>query len=408
MDFTIGVTYWPRRKGINWWQTFDRVEVAEELAHVAALGCHLVRIPLLWAAAQPTADRLDHRTLDRLGQTLDAVEEAGLRAVVDLQVGWACGAFHFPDWAMELLPSEPSVRQIVNGREEVHYRLRDPFEDEKMAQAQRRLFREVIGYYDPHPAVFGWSLGHELDRAHPPRAADAAGEWLAQRVEEIREVAEEARLFWYLDWAAFTRPAGVRPEHTSDALGTVALEVYPNLLAMAEHPLDEEPVRFAVTLARALAPEAPVWVVGCMVPTVPTPGDPGTMFIDAVDRETRQVYFASETEQAEFVERVLEGLIADGAAGCWLGHYADFEEALWEDPPLDRSRRARMMGLVRRDGTEKLVAESVQRISRRLASGELSLGEPQRRLEVDPREYWEAPERHLPRLYEEYREGGHG
>lgn len=415
MSFTIGVTYWPRRKATRWWQAFDRGEVEEELAHVAALGCHLVRIPLLWSAVQPTADRLDHRMLDRLGEALDAAHTAGLLAVVDLQVGLACGAFDFPDWAMDPLPiaalpgGSPAlpVRQIVHGREETRYRLRDPFEDEKMTQAQRRLFHEVIGFYADHPAVFGWSLGHELDRARPPRAADAAGEWLERRVAEIREVAEAVRLFWYSDLAAFARSAGMRPDVIAATLGTVAVEVHPGLHSLAEHPLDIELVRFTVALARALAPETPVWVVGCAVPTVPTPGDPGTMLMDAVDGDEREVYFASESEQEEFVEQVLEALIADGAAGCWLGHYADFEESLWEEPPLDRGRRERTLGMVRRDGSEKPAAEAVRRVRKRLDAGVLNPGQPERRLEIDPEAYWREPGRHLRHKYDEYREGGH-
>ncbi len=415
MDFTIGVTYWPRRKATRWWQAFDQGEVEEELAHVAALGCHLVRIPLLWSAVQPTADRLDHRTLDRLGEALDAAHAAGLLAVVDLQVGLACGAFDFPDWAMDPLPvaalpeTPPGlpVRQIVHGREETRYRLRDPFEDEKMVRTQRRLFREVIGFYADHPAVFGWSLGHELDRARPPRAADAASEWLERRVAEVREVAEAARLFWYSDLAAFARPTGVRPDAVAATLGTVAVEMHPGLHPLAKHPLDAELVRFTVALARALAPETPVWVVGCAVPTVPVPGDPGTMLVDVVDGDERDLYFASEGEQEEFIEQVLEALIADGAAGCWLGHYADFDELLWEKPPLDRSHRARLLGLVRRNGSEKPAAEAVRRVRKRLDTGQLGPGQPERQMKVDPEEYWRAPERHLHRLYDEYREGGH-
>jgi hypothetical protein len=201
---------------------------------------------------------------------------------------------------------------------------------------------------------------------------------------------------------------GVRPEDVAAILKTVAVEVHPVLHPVAEHPLDTELVRFAVALARAMAPETPVGVAGCAVPTVPVPGDPGTMLLDVVDGATRDVYFASETEQTEFVERALEELIADGAAGCWLGHYADFEQTLWEAPPLDLCRRARVLGLVRCDGSEKPAAEAVRRVCQRLDAGQLSPGQPQRRLEVDLREYWREPERHLRRLYDEFRMGGHG
>jgi hypothetical protein len=413
MNFTIGVTYWPRRKATKWWQAFDRGEVEEELAHVAALGCHLVRIPLLWSAVQPTADRLDHRILDHLGETLDAAHMAGLLAVVDLQVGLACGAFNLPDWAMDPQPfTTPTgvsfdlpVRQIVHGREEIRYRLRNPFEDEKMIRAQRRLFREVIGFYADHPAIFGWSLGHELDRARPPRASEAAGEWLEYRASEIREVTGASRLFWYSDLAAFARPIGMRPNTVAAVLGTVAIEVHPGLHPMAEHPLDVELVRFAVALTRALAPETPIWVAGCTVPTVPIPGDPGMMLIDVVDSNEREVYFASESEQEEFVGQILERLIANGIAGCWLGYYADFEESLWEEPPLDRARRERTSGLVRRDGSEKPAAKAVRRVRKQLDIGQLIPEQRERRLEIDLEEYWQDPRRDLYRLYDEYREG---
>jgi hypothetical protein len=402
MDFLIGVTYWPRGKAMGWWQAFDRVEVAEELAQIAAMGCHVVRVPLLWSMVQPSADRLDHRTLDHLGEVLDGAAAVGLRAVVDLQVGLAAGAFAWPDWALDLLPAVPPVRQIVNGRWEDRYCLRDPFADDRLVAAQRRLFREVIGYYAGHPAAFGWGLGHELDRACPPQSPDIAAEWLERRVAEIREVAGEVRLFWHSDLDACARPVGLRPHHIAAALGTLSIEAHPGLLSIAHHPLDSEVVRFAVALARAMvaesAPAIPVWA-GCGVPTVPVAGDPGIMLADGVDSETRNFYFASEGEQAEFVENVLEGLIADGAAGCWLGHYADFDRPLWESPPLNGCRRARMLGLVHRDGSEKPAAGVVRRIRQRLEGGKLAPGRPERRLEVDLKEYWRDPERHMRRLY---------
>jgi len=413
MGFTIGVTYWPRRKAMGWWDAFDRAETAEELAHIAAIGCHLVRVPLLWQAAQPSADRVDHRTLDRLGIVLDQAAEVGLQVVVDLQVGLAGGAFHIPDWALDFPPAPPPVRQIVGSREESRYQLRDPFSDPKMLAAQRRLFQEAIGYYADHPAAVGWSLGHELDRARAPESAETAAAWLKARVLEIREAGEAARLFWISDLAALSRVQGMRPSPVAETLGTLAFEVHPGLHPLAEHPLDSDLVLFTVALARALVAAAtidpvPIWIAGCGVPTVPVPGDPGTFLADVVDTEVRDLYFASEAEQAEFVTQTLEGLIAEGAAGCCLGYYADFDRALWQQPPLDRCRRARVLGLVRRDGSEKPAAEAVQRVRQRLDAGQLTPGQPRRRLEVDEREYWRDPERALRQLCDDYREGGHG
>lgn len=413
MTFWIGVTYWPRRKGADLWSRFDRAEVAEELAQIAAIGCNAVRVPLTWSDVQPTADRLEHRVLDRLGRLLDLAEDVGLRVLVDLLVGRAHGAFYLPDWTMDFLPllrgmldATPPVLQIVNRHVEDRYWLRDPFEDEKLIAAEQRLYREVIGFFADHPAVLGWGLGDELDRARPPRDSDVVLEWLSRRVTEIQEVAEGAPLCWHSDLGALWRPASPRWPDLAETLPIQAVTVSPAFHALAEHPLDDELVRFAVALMRAASSDRPIWLTQCLIPTVPTPGDPGAMM--AEPDTGREVYLASESEQAELVEKLLDGLWRDGVEGVWLGHYADFEEPLWEEPPLDRRPWARTAGLVRRTGVEKPAVAVLQRWRERLTGEQEASREPERVLDVDWREVRSDPDRHLRRLYDEFRQGGHG
>src|ERR671938_691386 len=84
IPFTLGLTYWPCRTAFGWWRSFDRGEVREELAHIAALGCNTVRFCLRWEDFQPGPQRINGGALRSLEYARDAAHEAGLRAVVVL------------------------------------------------------------------------------------------------------------------------------------------------------------------------------------------------------------------------------------------------------------------------------------------------------------------------------------
>ena len=61
--FVLGVNYWPRRKAMYWWSSFDAGEVREEFALIRELGLDLVRIFLLWDDFQPAPDQVSRACL---------------------------------------------------------------------------------------------------------------------------------------------------------------------------------------------------------------------------------------------------------------------------------------------------------------------------------------------------------
>lgn len=404
-EFLLGVSYWPRRKGLAWWRAFDASEVREEFAHIRGLGLGLVRFGLLWHEFQPEADRLNHRMLDRLGVVLDAAEEANLRALPVLFTGYAAGALWYPAWALEEgTPDHHVPRLLVHGREVKGYRVKDFYEDQGMLEAQRRFLREVVGYYADHPAVWGWELGGEPERARLARATGAAEEWWGTLANLAHELAPEARLVLSLDQGSLASQTALRLDHLAELGGFVALHAHPDRSPVAEDPLDADFVLYVLTLARALWGKVPL--LGSLgIGTVPTPGDPGT-FLTSRTADVR-VYLASETEQAEYVEKVLDGSWQMGAPGVWLMAYADAPEAQWEEPPFDEAIGERAAGVVRRDGTEKPAAEVVRRFAQRLQRDEKRPPAPGRKLEVDPDEYYRDPASLFARLYQVYQEGGH-
>ena len=97
--FSLGLTYWPRRKALGWWRAFDRGEAREELVHVASLGCDTVRFCLRWEDFQPGARRINGTALRALEHALDAAQESGLGVVASLFPVAIGGALQVPGWA---------------------------------------------------------------------------------------------------------------------------------------------------------------------------------------------------------------------------------------------------------------------------------------------------------------------
>ena len=44
MTFELGINYWPRKSGMYMWRELDLAEVREDMAQIAGLGFHVVRV----------------------------------------------------------------------------------------------------------------------------------------------------------------------------------------------------------------------------------------------------------------------------------------------------------------------------------------------------------------------------
>ncbi len=65
-EFVCGVNYWPRRKAMYWWKSFEEAEVREEFAIIRSLGMRYVRIFLLWEDFQPTPHTVNSQSIAHL------------------------------------------------------------------------------------------------------------------------------------------------------------------------------------------------------------------------------------------------------------------------------------------------------------------------------------------------------
>jgi hypothetical protein len=410
--FSIGLTYWPRRKGHAWWRAFDRAEARDELAHVAALGCDTVRLCLRWEDFQPGPRRLNSAALNALEQAFDAAQEAGLRVVAALFPVAFGGALQLPAWAngddplaelrraarmvgpaMVVRPAGGPLLLYDGGYHKNE--ANDLFSDARLLDAQRYLIRELAGYFGSHPALYAWQLGEGLERVHKPVGASAAYEWLAAMVEALREQRADARALGVVSTRALLSPAGPRPEavaETCDLLGVAADPPDPPLAKGQNHAVY---VAYLHALVASLGRRAAT-VTSLGLPTAPD-GRAGWISDSAYGRSLR-AYRGDLEQQSGFVADALDRLHRGGATGAWLAAYADYPADLWREPPLDRAIRERTLGLVDADGREKPAAGAL----RRFAAERRAVAEIAPPLDADPDRYWREPQRLFEELWGDF------
>jgi hypothetical protein len=412
-QFSLGITYWPRRAAYTWWQAFDRSETRDELAHIAALGCNTVRFCLRWEDFQPGRLRINGAALRALEHALDAAYEAGLRVAGALFPVALGGTLQLPAWANEADPLIELRRTLRFGPTLVvqHSDLapvlyegsyhtnqaRDLFGDASLLEGQRYFIHEVVGYFASHPAIWAWQLGEGLERIRKPDSELAIRDWLAALTETLRARHPNARVLGVTSVRGLTLRAGPRPEHLAEACDLIGVAADPPELPYDDRRVHTTYVTFLHALTAALG-GAPAIVTSLGVPTAPDQRA-GWIADTAYGRPARP-YLADEEEQAEFVGTALELLWRAGARGAWLASYADYPPELWRTPPLDRVTRERTLGLVDAEGREKLAAAVLRAFATRLEAGEAQPTPTP--LEVDPERYWREPRGMFEELWKQF------
>jgi hypothetical protein len=114
-----------------------------------------------------------------------------------------------------------------------------------------------------------------------------------------------------------------------------------------------------------------------------------------------RVRLLGEGEAAQFTRRALERLREFGFPGAMLWCYADYEEALWREPPLDEAAHERRFGLWRSDHSAKPAVAEVGRLSE---TSRREVAEDFGWVNMDAADYYANPRENLRRLYGRFRQ----
>ncbi|MFN8598408.1 MAG: glycoside hydrolase family 2 TIM barrel-domain containing protein [Anaerolineae bacterium] len=399
--FKLGVNYWPRRKAMGWWSNFDRGEVREEFAIIRELNLSLMRIFLLWDDFQPEAASVSHARLDELTTVCDAAADNGLQLDVTFFTGHMSGPNWAPRWLLSGGPKQvpsPHVRQVVSGGRVVKSGYRNPFIDPVALNAERLLLKTVVGALKSHPAIGLWNLGNEPDLfAWPPNASIGHG-WVKEMTDLIRSIDEAHPITCGLHIASLLENNGLLAHQVFAETDFAVMHAYPMYLEWSRSPLDADVVPFTCALTSALSgkPTLMEEFGGCTTPN----GGPSETWAWTAFGQPRTQFMANEDEFAQYIAAVLPKLVEVGATGALLWCFADYDEALWNQPPCDEARHERHFGLIRPDGSIKPHAK----IMRDFAATQPIVKAATRSIDLpmSPAEFYRDPARNTVKLYREY------
>lgn len=333
------------------WQRFDRREVAEDMARIKAFGLDVVRFFLMWDAFAPEMNSMDPAALRHFDEVMDAIAEAGLRAMPTLFCGHMSGVNWLPGWTLERGSTNGRFRTITrNGP--VDRSIGDFYVDPDLLRAQVLFAQRVGERVRDHPAIFVWDLGNEFSNLRQPAHPQDAAEW-SLRLSQTLLDASGAGATGGMHGEDLDQDRNLRPSTIAAPWIFPTMHGYSVYSRFARNRLDTNVVPFLCQLQQSFSEKA-VLFSELGNPECP----PGVARING---------FAclNENEMATYAQGAIDRLHARGALGAFWWCWADYDPALAGLPPFDRAPHELRFGIVRSDGTEKPIAQMLSQIAAR-------------------------------------------
>ena len=165
--FLSGVNYVPSRGWLTHLHSWDADAVDRDFEALKRLGVKAIRYLPLWHQLQPTPERADPTSLERLDKVMELAEKHGLFVQLGILNSWMSGGTFLPSWA--------------NG---------NLFKDPAIIAGELALVRDLAQRYAGRRILQGYDIGNELNvlegRMNLELDSMAVEEWQAQIVDSIR------------------------------------------------------------------------------------------------------------------------------------------------------------------------------------------------------------------------------
>ena len=347
--FLLGINYWPRHSAMYMWQRFDRSEIAEDMARIKALGLDVVRFFLMWEAFQPEPGSMDAGALRHFDAVMDAVAEAGLRAMPTLFCGHMSGVNWLPAWTLERETSKGRFRTITRDGL-VDRSIGDFYADPHLLRAQVFFAQRVGERVREHPAMLAWDLGNEFSNLRQPERPQDAAEWSLRLTQTLLEASGSGSTGG-MHGEDLDHDRNLRPSSIAQPWIFPTMHGYSVYSGFARNRLDTNVVPFLCQLQQSFSGKA-VLFSELGNPECP-PGVNRVSGFACLD----------ESEMAMYARGAIDRLHARGALGAFWWCWADYDLALAPLPPFDRAPHELRFGVVRNDGSEKPIAQMLSQIA---------------------------------------------
>lgn len=388
LKFPLGVNYWPAAKAMYWWQNFDKAEVEQDFRRLAAAGFQVVRIFLIWEDFQPVPDKVSSRSLDCLVAVADLAAGCGIKIQPTFFCGHMSGVNWMPGW---MLAGHDRGRFPVMSQGQLRYLgIRNFYSHQEIIEAQKLQCREVAQALRGHQTLWAYDLGNESSNCVVPKDSQAARDWLAAMVGELKRVSDvPVTIGLHAEDLEDDRRLG--PAEAAQYCDFLCMHGYPFYLDWVNHPLEVEVLPFLGLITG--------WLGGKRV-----------LFQEfgVSDRILeRECSGDIEAAGAFYYERALHLLQRAGMWGAFAWCYSDYQPHLFDKPPLKENPHERSFGLFKSDGSPKKAVGVFQEFARGVkeaadtgdAAWDLSWlkGEDQDR-------FYHNPRLEIERLYRKYKE----
>jgi endo-1,4-beta-mannosidase len=384
--FDVGVNYWPASSAMRWWQRFDPTEVDRDFTRIREAGGRLARLFLLWEDFQPAPNVVSERALAHLVTVADTARRHDLRIMPTLFTGHMSGANFIPEWALGGSAQSQRFRVIARDRV-VDGAMRNWYVDPLVFEAQGILARECAGALARHPALWGWDLGNENSNCCVPPTSDDGVRWLERMASEIRSADASCAITIGIHMEDLEDDRRIGPAAAARVCDVLCMHGYPIYAPWSRSRVDPELLAFLADITRWLGGKD-VLFAEFGAPT--RNGDPEA---ERIAGES----LLSEDEAARYTALAFERLRIAGATGGLVWCYADYDRAIWSEPPFDRAPHERHFGLWRADGTAKPAAATLAPSSGpRLPPSPVPWSDAEREV------FYQSPRDTLVRLYRAY------
>ncbi|MDD5232416.1 MAG: hypothetical protein PHG91_03375 [Syntrophales bacterium] len=378
--FEIGVNYWPIRKGMALWRSFDPGEVREDFARMRDWDISPARIFLLWEDFQPEPERVGMPALNRLVQLAGIASDARIPICVTLFTGHMSGANWLPGWMVLPGESESRFPVITRGRSGP-FNVRNPYLEREVRDAQKILIRETCAALRGYAGLWGWDLGNEPSNVYRPTERGQGRTWIGEMTEELLRL-NPAPVTIGLHQEDIEQNRGMGPEDAAQFCDLITMHAYPAYSSWSGGKTDPLFPLFMAEMARWLSGRSEVWMAEMGVST---------------GSDAKSV---SEEEAAVYAGDSLDILRRAGIPGALWWCYGDYSPDVCGAVPFRDLPHECCFGLFRSDGSPKEILDVIRRAERTRIAGRPDLDW----IDVEPREYRGEPEMHIRRLYRRFRE----
>ena len=348
--FLLGINYWPRRSAMYAWKRFDIGEMREDFSRIKALGLDVVRFFLLWEDFQPNADAMDREMLRKFDIVMDALADDGLLAMPTLFCGHMSGVNWLPAWSLD--ESTPHGRfRTIAGEQKAPFGIGDFYAGQKLLRAQTVFARKVGERVREHPAMYLWDLGNEFSNLREPATPTDGAKWSALLTENLLETSGFGSTAG-MHGEDLERDRHLRPSSMAMPWTLATMHGYSVYSAWSRDKLDTNVVPFLCQVQQSLSGK-PVLFTEFGNPTCPQ----GQTSIG-------DMACLTEEQMCDYARGVLDRLQARGALGAFWWCWADYDPALATLPPFDGAPHELTFGIVRDDGSEKPIAQTLAAFAR--------------------------------------------